>query len=110
MTTISKSADPRREQRLAEELARIARRYIASDGGPALSALAPVGKRFLDLLELAQRGLVENTITDTGHRYHNPRPGNLEQLPPGDYIVVYLRVESRPTTAGLTAWRTAPTV
>lgn len=117
-TVISTSVDPRRERRLVEELDRAVRHSThapASPHGnrparrrPASSVLPVTGKRFLDLLELAQRGLVENKLTDAGHRYHRPAEGNLEQLPPGDYVVAYLRVVTTPTPAGLASWRLGP--
>lgn len=117
MTTIATHLDPRREVRLAEELDRAVRHSTHAPRTilgheprrrPATSVVSATSRRFVDLLELAQRGLVENTITDAGHRVHNPRPGNLNQDPPGDYIVVSLRVVTVPTAKGLDVWRLGP--
>lgn len=98
MTTIDKRTDPRREERLDEVLVSIARRGAA--GERAVWSITADGKAMLDLLELAQRGLTENTITDSGHRYHNPPAGNILGLVPGRYIAVYFHVAARLTEAG----------
>jgi hypothetical protein len=98
MTTIDKRTDPRREERLDERLVAIANR--GAHGARYVASITADGKHMLDLLELAQRGLTSNTITDSGHRYHNPPEGNILGVAPGRYIAVYFHVEAKLTEAG----------
>lgn len=98
MTTIDKRTDPLREERLDDLLATIARRGAA--GKQARWCISADGRAMLDLLELAQRGLTVNTVTDSGHRYHNPPASNLMGLVPGRYVVIFWHVDAKLTAAG----------